>query len=213
MGKRLFREIEAGENIEECLAYIESICRVRKSKNGKCRRAYGKNYYFAVLKWNLYNPKDPVLKGSDYVVHHINLNSMNDDLNNLEKKLSSTHNRDHRKGKRLSAETIAKKSAVMKGENNPNYGKHRSQKTKDKISASNKGKKISLETKAKISAAKKGKKTSLETRAKLSAVKFKPVMANFIKFASVKEATRVLGVNPKTIRRRILAKKPGYYYI
>ena len=53
---------------------------------------------------------------------------------------------------------IAKMSAARKGENNPNWGKHHSPKTRAKISAAQTGRKHSPETCAKNSVARQGEK-------------------------------------------------------
>ena len=56
----------------------------------------------------------------------------------------------------------------LKGEDNPNYGKHLSKEHKKKISESNKGKQFSKETKKKMSEVKKGKRHSKEEKEKIS---------------------------------------------
>ena len=57
-----------------------------------------------------------------------------------------------------SEETIRKMREVKKGENNPNYGKHRTEETKKKIREGEKGKKISTETRQKLREARKRQK-------------------------------------------------------
>jgi hypothetical protein len=59
-------------------------------------------------------------------------------------------------------------SKRMKGENHPLYGKHHSEKTKQKLSESHKGNKHSEKTKQKLSEINKGKKLSKETKEKIS---------------------------------------------
>jgi hypothetical protein len=59
-------------------------------------------------------------------------------------------------GKHHSEETKNKLSNALRGENHPNYGKHRLEETKKKISNTEKGKHCSEETKKKMSDAKKG---------------------------------------------------------
>ena len=61
-----------------------------------------------------------------------------------------------KKGKHLTDETKTKISASLKGENHPMYGKHLTDETKTKLSALNKGKHLTDETKTKISASNKG---------------------------------------------------------
>lgn len=69
-------------------------------------------------------------------------------------------------GVKQSAETIAKRSASLKG-------KECSAETRAKISSANKGRSFSEEHRAKLSAAKKGKKLSAEHREKISkAIKY-----------------------------------------
>lgn len=63
-----------------------------------------------------------------------------------------------RRGRRLSASTIEKISIAHRGEKNPNYGKHRTEETKNKLSLANIGKHHSKETKKKISLAHIGRK-------------------------------------------------------
>ena len=84
------------------------------------------------------------------------------------------HNRLHKSGKHLSAET-RKMSEAKKGDKNPrfgkpawNNGKHHSAETLKKMSEVKKGKHHSAETCKKIAEANKGKHRSAETRKKLS---------------------------------------------
>ncbi len=63
-----------------------------------------------------------------------------------------------RKGKTASEETKRKRSESMKGQNNPNYGKPRSDETKRKIREANTGKIHTEETKQRWSEARKGEK-------------------------------------------------------
>jgi hypothetical protein len=75
-------------------------------------------------------------------------------------------------GKHRSEETKKKisdaKKGKMTGEKNPNYGKHLSEETKKKISDAHKGKHCSEETKKRISDTEKGKHCSEETKRKIS---------------------------------------------
>ena len=71
-------------------------------------------------------------------------------------------------GGKCSLETRQKIAKLNKGENNPNYGKKRSEKTRQKISEAHKGKTLSIEHRRKISEIQKGKTHSDETRRKMS---------------------------------------------
>ena len=72
------------------------------------------------------------------------------------------------KHKSHSEETKRKISAALKGENNPNYGKHISKEVRLKISKYRKGKHHSKEVKRKIGKSNKGKIRSREARQKYS---------------------------------------------
>jgi len=67
-----------------------------------------------------------------------------------------------------SAETRAKLSSANSGKNNPNYGKPRSDVTKQKISQAQQGKIIPFESRRKMSMARQGIKLQAETRQKMS---------------------------------------------
>jgi len=67
-----------------------------------------------------------------------------------------------------SEETKMKISEALKGEKNPNYGKHPSLEIRQKMSLAHKGKKLSEENKRKIGNANRGKIQSEETRKKRS---------------------------------------------
>ena len=64
--------------------------------------------------------------------------------------------REHHILRKVSDSTREKLRATKKGENNPNYGKHLSEETKQKIGEANKGKPKSEETRKKMREAKKG---------------------------------------------------------
>ena len=73
-----------------------------------------------------------------------------------------------RKGIKFSEEHRRKLKESTSGENHHMFGKHLSEKTKNKISESNKGKPKSKEHKRKMSEAQKGKLVSSETRKRMS---------------------------------------------
>lgn len=75
------------------------------------------------------------------------------------------------KGYIPSEETRQKMSEVMKGENNPMYGKHFSEEHRQKLSEAKKGHSLSEEVKQKIGEANKGKHHTKETRQKISEAK------------------------------------------
>lgn len=80
-----------------------------------------------------------------------------------------TYIRGHnRRGSSASVETLRKKSDSMRGNKNPNYGKHHSKETRRKISEALKGRSVSEEIRRKISNTSKGIPCSKETRRKLS---------------------------------------------
>lgn len=146
--------------------YIDSI--LKKSKVWKGRRWY-KEKPFSHFVWNFYHPDNPWKKGE--VIHHKNEDTLDDDINNLEKMTKGNHNIIHKTGsKNPMWGRISSK--------NPNYGKKHSEKTKKKISKTMKGRKLLEETKKKISEARKGRKSPMcgkkhtkETKEKMSEVK------------------------------------------
>ena len=95
------------------------------------------------------------------VVHHIDGNKHNNNIDNLVHMFNWCHLRMHSRGKILSDETKHKISKVHKG-------KILSDETKHKISEARKGKILSDETKHKMSKARKGKILSDETKHKMS---------------------------------------------
>ena len=85
------------------------------------------------------------------------------------------HTRLHNKGRTFTEDTRRKLSEAKKGENNPLFGKHRSDETRIKISEAQKGRTFSEEHRRKLSEAHKGKTSprkgvtlSEETRRKMS---------------------------------------------
>ena len=84
--------------------------------------------------WNLYNPENMIISGDGYVINHIDKNPKNNNINNLIKLTDYSHRSLHHKNKEVSVKTRKKLSDIFKikyiGANNPNYGKHHSDKTK-----------------------------------------------------------------------------------
>lgn len=74
---------------------------------------YNREHMFV---YNLYNPDDPFIPNSGYVIHHKDGNSLNNDPNNLVKILKEEHDRIH--------------AEDMKGEKNPYYSFSEEQKFK-----------------------------------------------------------------------------------
>jgi hypothetical protein len=117
-----------------------------------------RSYTFSYFVWNLHNPDDIIIQKTKFQIHHKDKNSLNDNIDNLEKMTASKHSFLHSKGKHL-------------GKNNPFYGKKHSEETKQLISKSSKNRIVSQETKDKISKAligKTGRKFTKEHREKLS---------------------------------------------
>lgn len=96
--RKLFREINPGENKEDYLDYIKSVCRI---DNGRRVCGSHKNrIYFARLKWNLYHSEDPIVKDDGCDIDHDNDNPMNDDISNLIKRTHGNHTSRHKNGKK-----------------------------------------------------------------------------------------------------------------
>ena len=89
--------------------------------------------------WNDNYPKDMIIEGDGYIIHHKDGNHNNNVLNNLQKMTAGAHSILHQKGKpkskvhklklarshmgmKASEETKLKMSMSRKGKNNPNYG-------------------------------------------------------------------------------------------
>jgi len=106
----------------------------------------------------------------DFVVHHIDDNSMNNHADNLQCMSRSDHIRLHATGHDVSESTRKKISEAKTGEKNPRgmLNKHHSESSRKKISEANIGKKLMESTKKKMSEAHTGKNVSELTRKKLS---------------------------------------------
>jgi hypothetical protein len=120
--------------------------------------------------WNKHNPNNKI-KGGKYkdVIHHIDRNRDNNDINNLQKMTHGEHARLHntgntyRKGIKISEEQKKKISEANKG-NTFWLGRKHSEESKIKIGLASKGRKHSEETKKKISEAKRGNTNNLGRR-------------------------------------------------
>jgi hypothetical protein len=133
------------------------------------------SYRFSYLMWNLYNPDDIIIQNSKFEIHHIDKDSLNDDIDNLDKLSSFKHKSLHNKDKVFSKETREKMSKSRKGKylgkNNHFYGRKHTDKTKQLISKSSKNRVVSQETREKISRTLTGitrMKITNETREKMS---------------------------------------------
>ena len=87
--------------------------------------------------WSNFGWKD----GHKFVIHHIDENKLNNSLSNLKILSHAHHTYLHKKGKSWYMSKEGKKniSKATKGENNPMYGKHHSEKSKQKIREDHKG--------------------------------------------------------------------------
>lgn len=96
-----------------------------------------------------------------------------EELNDIKRRISKTLKEYYsyhdvvNKGVPIPEEVRAKVSLALSGENNPNYGKPRSEETKSKISKAHIGMKVSEETKEKLRKAKLGTKHSEESKKKI----------------------------------------------
>lgn len=88
-------------------------------------------------------------------------------LGKKRKPFSEEHKRNMsevQKGKIIPIETREKMSEAMRGENNPNYGKHPSEETRQRMSEAQSGSKKSLSTKQKMSESRRGEKNNMYGR-------------------------------------------------
>lgn len=192
--------------------WAKAFCESVIHKDG--RRFY-KGNPFAHFTWNLYHYNDKIVGGSGYLIHH-----KDDKIWNLEKMTRSEHmfwHANHR-----SIETYQNISKSNKGkkrteQHKKNYsaakkGIPKSEEHKNNISKASKGKSKSEEHKNNMSKSRIGKNQSKEHIRKAAEGKYKPVIANFIEYNSLKTAAKDLEVSATTISNRIKTKKPGYSY-
>jgi hypothetical protein len=105
---------------------------------------------------------------NNIIIHHDDGNPSNNEIWNLIPLTPEEHTILHHKGKTLSEEHRQTISNNMKGEKHPNYGKHLSNVTREKIRQANTGHKHSEETKRKIGEAHAGKTITDEQKENMS---------------------------------------------
>jgi len=192
-----YKEKREDQSIEEYLEEIMPDTNIYIGFGGKKRRGYC-CIPFHKLVWNLYHPTDKWQKGFD--IHHLDENPLNNSPFNLIKLTRSDHMQYHNLCKHVSKETRQKLSIAKTGENHPNYGmigekspnygKHRSEETRQKMS----------ENHWDISGAKHPQARAVSINNKI--------------FSTMNEAAKYLNVSPPTIRNRILSKNfSGYSYV
>jgi predicted XRE-type DNA-binding protein len=115
-------------------------------------------------------------------VHHINENKENNFFDNLQLKEKSDHNSFHSKGK-----------------NNPMFGKHHSEKTKETMSEKHIGKHHSEETKLKISEKQKGESSPNHKLTEEQVIQIKLLLKEGI--LTQQEIADIFGVSQMTISR------------
>lgn len=91
---------------------IQLDCRISQG-----RRVYKGKFFYHIV-WDYYNPNDKWKKGD--VIHHIDENTLNDDISNLEKMTNEKHVSIHNKGEK--SYLFGKDRS---GKNNPMFGVHR----------------------------------------------------------------------------------------
>lgn len=111
-----------------------------------------------------------------FIIHHIDEDRQNNNIDNLECITRKRHNIIHMTGRKHSNETKKKISTKNKGKKNgmygrcgirnPMYGKHLSGDTRHKLRIANIGKKLSEETKMKLSKLRKGSKSPCSKKVK-----------------------------------------------
>ncbi len=107
--------------------------RYRTWINEKGYRILYKKYFgkisFCHYIWNLYNPRNKIVKNDNCLIHHKDGNKLNDDINNLEKLTYSKHMKIHKLGNKYnlrrfpSIETRRKLSKAKSEKSHPMYGK------------------------------------------------------------------------------------------
>lgn len=87
--------------LEKIIKEAVKRSRLRTEKNGIVYR-WLKSIRFSWFVWNLYYPNDLMHKGCGKLMHHKNNNTLDDDINNLEKLTRGEHNTIHsEKGKQM----------------------------------------------------------------------------------------------------------------
>ena len=96
------------------------------------RRTTDKNEPLSHDTWNFFHPDDPILKDDNNVIHHINGDSFDDRIENLQKLMRSKHSSLHATGNQnnlgkhwfLSDKTKQKMCNAMLGNTNNKDGKN-----------------------------------------------------------------------------------------
>lgn len=182
------------------------------------RRHY-RGQRFAHFTWNLYHPEDPIIKGDGMVIHHKDLNCLNDHISNLQKMTHGDHSRLH--SSNPSEETRRKKSESHKGLKQSEETKRKRseslknppEETRKKMSEARKGTHPSKETLKKQSESKKGEKNPMYGKTGSKNPAAKTVMVEYMIFSTLTHAAAVCSMERSTIRRRINANKSGYFYL
>ena len=80
--------------LEKLINEALKTSRLRKEKNGIIYR-WNKSIRFSWFVWNLYHPDDLMVKGCGKLMHHKNNDTLDDDINNLDKVTRGEHNTIH----------------------------------------------------------------------------------------------------------------------
>ena len=86
--------------------------------------------------WNFYNPNNKIIKSDGNVIHHINKNTLDDNIENLLKMTNGEHIKFHRKGKLCYIQNNKGKH-YNQNEKNPMFGYLHSKSSRLKMSISN----------------------------------------------------------------------------